>query len=71
MKHKFIIKEKGVLCEYQRYEDIPLEFDHVIEFKPYIPDTDQHTHEEHDEIAEWNDKLKDLMKRERPYASRY
>jgi hypothetical protein len=70
-KHKFVILLNGKLHVYENYEDIPEIFDHVIEFRPYIPDTDQHTHEEHDEISEWNNKLKELMKRERSYASRY
>jgi len=59
------------LHTYENYEDIPEKFEHVIEFRPYIPETENHTHEEHDEIAKWNDKLKELMKRERSNASRY
>jgi hypothetical protein len=68
MAHKFIIKDKGKLKEYTRYEDIPEIFDHVIQFLPEIPE-EPHTHDEHDEIEIWNEKLQELMKRERPYAS--
>jgi hypothetical protein len=68
MAHKFIIKDKGKLKEYTRYEDIPEIFDHVIQFLPEIPE-EPHTHDDHDEIEIWNEKLQELMKRERPYAS--
>ena len=64
MTHKFVILNNGVLETYTKYEDIPESFDNVIKFLPEIPDG-PHTHEEHDEIDQWNDKLKELMKRER------
>ena len=35
----------------------------VIEFLPEIPDG-PHSHEQHEEIDTWNDKLKELLKRE-------
>lgn len=63
MSHKFVILNKGVLEVYTKYEDIPESFDNVIEFLPEIPDG-PHTDEEHDIIDQWNDKLKELMKRE-------
>ena len=63
MSHKFVILNKGVLETYTKYEDIPESFDNVIEFLPEIPDG-PHTDEEHDIIEQWNDKLKELMKRE-------
>lgn len=62
-EHKFIILIGDKLHTYTKYEDIPETFDNVIEFKPYVPDG-PHTHEQHDEIDTWNDKLKELMKRE-------
>lgn len=62
--HKFIIMVNGVLKEYNKYEDIPAEFDHVISFVPEIPEG-PHTHEQHEEIEQWNTKLQELMKRER------
>jgi len=64
MAHKFVIKNNNILTEYTRFEDIPESFDHVIQFLPEISEG-PHTHDEHDEIAEWNDKLKELMKREK------
>ena len=48
------------LVEYDRYEDIPDDFDHVIEFLPEIP-LGPHTQEQHEEIDQWNDKFLRLM----------
>ena len=64
MNHKFVILNNGVLETYTKYEDIPESFDNVIQFLPEIPEG-PHTHEEHDIIDQWNDKLKELMKREK------
>lgn len=66
--HKFVIKRNGALETYNEYNDIPLDFDHVIQFEPEIPEG-PHTEEQHEEIEQWNDKLKQLMKREKAYAS--
>jgi hypothetical protein len=63
MTHKFTILKNGVLIDYDKYEDIPESFDNVIQFLPKIPEG-PHTHEQHEEIEKWNDKLKELMKRE-------
>lgn len=63
MTHRFIILRNGILETYHKYEDIPESFDNLIEFLPEIPEG-PHTHEEHEEIDSWNDKLKELMKRE-------
>jgi hypothetical protein len=62
--HKFVILIGRTLYTYDNYDDIPLEFDNVIEFRPVIPDG-PHSHDQHNEIDSWNDKLKELMKRER------
>jgi hypothetical protein len=64
MTHKFVILNNGVLETYTKYEDIPESFDNVIKFLPEIPEG-PHTHDQHDEISQWNDKLKELMKREK------
>ena len=66
--HEFIIKEQGELHTYTRWEDIPKQFDHVIKFVPGIP-PEPHTEEQHKEIDSWNTRLKELMQRERSYAS--
>ena len=63
MNHKFVILNNGELETYIRYEDIPESFDNLIEFSPIIPD-EPHTEEQHDEIASWHYRFKELMKRE-------
>lgn len=63
MSHKFTILKDGVLIDYDKYEDIPESFDNVIQFLPEIPEG-PHTNQDHDIIDQWNDKLKELMKRE-------
>ncbi len=68
MAHEFVILKNGVLETYNKYEDIPESFDNVIKFLPEIPDG-PHTDEQHEEIDSWNDKLKDLLKRERNASS--
>ncbi len=54
----------GVLRSYQRWEDIPLAFDHVVWFEPEIPPP-PHTPEQHAEIEAWSARLQELMERER------
>ena len=62
---QFIVN--GELVIYDKYEEIPDEFEHVIKFLPDIPETvnDDHTDEEHEELAKWNDRLQELMEKER------
>ena len=59
---KFIVN--GELKTYDRYEDIPDEFEHVIRFLPDVI-SEPHTEDEHEEIAVWNDRLQQLMEKER------
>ena len=56
------------ILEYTRYEDIPEEFDNVLEFLPEIP-PGPHTHEQHVEIDSWPDKFLKLLERERHETS--
>jgi hypothetical protein len=63
MTHQFVILKNGILETYNKYEDIPDEFENVIKFLPDIPDG-PHTHEQHEEIDSWNSKLLKLLKRE-------
>ena len=59
---QFIVN--GELITYNKYQDIPEEFDHVIKFIPdVIPEP--HTEEEHEEMAQWNTRLQQLMEKER------
>jgi hypothetical protein len=63
MSHKFTILIDGNLVTYDKYEDIPESFENLIEFIPEIPDG-PHTEDQHEEIDQWNSKLKELMQRE-------
>ena len=59
---QFIIN--GELVTFDKYEDVPEEFEHVIKFLPdVIPEP--HTEEEHEEMAQWNTRLQKLMEKER------
>ena len=59
---QFIINVE--LVTFDKYEDIPDEFEHVIKFLPdVIPEP--HTEEEHAEVAQWNTRLQKLMEKER------
>jgi hypothetical protein len=62
--HKFVVKRAGVLETYTEYDAIPLDFDHVIEFNPSIPEP-PHTEEQHAEIDLWPGRLEKLMEIER------
>jgi len=62
--HEFVIKDKGVLTTYSRFEDIPTVFDHVIKFHPHTP-PEPHTEEQHKEIEQWPKRLQELIRRER------
>ena len=54
----------GELVLYDKYEDIPEKFDHVIRFIPDIP-PEPHTEDDHDKMALWNTRLQELMEKER------
>jgi hypothetical protein len=55
-----------VIEVYDRYEDIPDDLDHVIEFLPEIP-PEPHTDQQHEEIETWPDLFLKLM--EKAYAT--
>ena len=59
---QFIIN--GELVLYDKYEDIPEDFEHVIRFIPDVP-PEPHTEDEHAEMALWNIRLQELMEKER------
>lgn len=63
MKGEFDITIDGVVHSYTNYNDIPMVFDNLIRFEPeVIPEP--HTEEQHEIMESYNDKLKELMKRE-------
>lgn len=59
--HRFVVMRSGKLETYNEFAAIPDDFDHVIEFAPEIP-PGPHTHEQHEEIEQWNDRLQQLMR---------
>ena len=59
---QFIVN--GELVTFNRYEDIPEKFEHVIRFIPDVPE-EPHTGEEHAELAVWNTRLQKLLEKER------
>jgi len=52
------------LITYTDYDDIPNTFEHVIKFIPDWPEP-PHTVEDHELMSVFNDKLQELMERER------
>ena len=64
---QFIIN--GELVTYDKYEDIPDEFEHVIRFLPDVPEPEgedgNHTEEQHQAMSVWNGRLQELMEKER------
>lgn len=63
MAHEFIVLNNGSLHTYNNFDDIPEKFDNLIKFLPEIPQA-PHTHDQHDEMAKWHKKLKELLMRE-------
>ena len=66
-KDKITIENSGnktIKREFNNYDDIPQSFDNVIKFEPTSPEP-PHTEEEHEEMETYNDKLKELLKREK------
>ena len=64
---QFIIN--GELIIFDKYEDIPEEFEHVIKFLPDLLEPEgedgNHTEEQHEEMSKWNTRLQKLMEKER------
>ena len=63
---QFIVDRE--LVAFDKYEDIPKEFEHVIRFIPDVP-PEPHTEEDHEEMALWNTRLQELMEIERARSS--
>ena len=57
---------RDVIEVYDRYDDIPDDLDHVIEFLPEIP-PEPHTQQQHEEIDAWLGLFNRLM--EKAYAT--
>jgi len=59
---KFVIRKNGKLESYNKFDDIPSSFEHVISFKPDYP-PEPHTEEQHNQMSKFDDYLKELMSR--------
>lgn len=66
MGHRFVIMRRDEIETYDRYDDIPDDLDHVIEFLPEIP-PEPHTQQQHEEIDSWLGLFNRLM--EKAYAT--
>jgi hypothetical protein len=66
MGHRFVIMRRDIIEVYDRYDDIPDDLDHVIEFLPEIP-PEPHTQQQHKEIDAWLGLFNRLM--EKAYAT--
>ena len=64
MKGEFVIREGSAIITYGDFDEIPMEFDNLISFKPIAPEP-PHSEEDHQEMETYNAKLQELMKRER------
>ena len=64
MKGEFVIREGSAIITYEDFDEIPMEFDNLISFKPDAPEP-PHSEEDHQEMETYNAKLQELMKRER------
>lgn len=68
MIHRFVVEKDDQLLTFSCYEDIPSDFDRLIEFRPEIP-PGPHTDAQHDEIEQWLVKFNILMEIENARSS--
>jgi len=61
---RFVVLKGSELIISETIEELPDDFDHLIEFAPDYPEG-PHTHEQHEEMESWNDKLQKLLEKER------
>ena len=61
---EFVFQIDGREVTITKWDDVPEEFDHLIKFIPDIP-PEPHTEEDHEEMAQWNTRLQELMEKER------
>jgi len=59
---EFVIKRNGKLERYNKFDDIPNSFEHIISFKPDYSEG-PHTEEEHKHMESFNSKLQELLSR--------
>jgi hypothetical protein len=56
---EFVIKRNGKLERYNKFDDIPSSFEHLISFKPDYP-PEPHTEEQHNQMSKFDNYLKDV-----------
>ena len=59
---EFVIKINGKLERYNKFDDIPSSFEHLISFKPDYP-PEPHTEEQHNQMSKFDNYLKELITR--------
>ena len=59
---EFVIKRNGKLERYNKFDDIPNSFEHLISFKPDYP-PEPHPEEQHNQMSKFDNYLKELMTR--------
>ena len=59
---EFVIRRNGKLERYNKFDDIPSSFEHLISFKPDYP-PEPHTEEQHNQMSKFDNYLKELMTR--------
>jgi hypothetical protein len=69
MAHRFVIRVNNKVLEFDQYELIPDQFDHLLGFLPEIPPP-PHTDEQHAEIESWISKFNRLMEIEHASTSK-
>lgn len=69
MAHRFVVRIQDQILEFDRYEDIPAEFDNLLAFLPEVPPP-PHTEEQHQEIESWLPKFHKLMEIEHARTSK-
>ena len=55
MKGEFVIREGSAIITYEDFDEIPMEFDNLISFKPIVPEP-PHSEEDHQEMETYNAK---------------
>jgi len=64
LEGEFVIRDNDKLIKLSRVRDIPPSFDHLISFKPKVPEP-PHTVNDHVEMSRYAEYLQELMKREK------
>ena len=64
LEGEFVIRDNDEIIRLSRVRDMPPSFDHLIKFEPKIPEP-PHTVNDHVEMSNYAEYLKELMTRER------